>query len=131
MRGTRTPTIRVLLLVFSAGYLLLCLAPFYANGLHLQPTPSIVGGAFDPKGLAPYNWAAVGPWILGAALISWQCIAILTPLFSLALAATLTRAWGGLKSQERTLLLGVLVLSLLLALSSWTTHTIVLTWLVD
>jgi hypothetical protein len=121
----------IVALAFCAAYVLFCLVPYYANGIHLQPTNLVTGGAFDPKDLAPYNWGNLGFLFLAGAYMSFIGVAFFVPVTILLLVASTAFAWRTLATRERVLFVAATVASVLATLSVWSVYRIVATWLAD
>jgi hypothetical protein len=124
-----------LLVASTLAFVVLVLAPYYANGLHLQPTGAVAGGAFDPKSLPPYNWGDLntdfGPGLLGFASLDFAVMMLLAPLAEAVLYICVAVMWRRLSRLERGALGAILLVSVFFSISAWTFYSFLLAWLLD
>lgn len=121
----------MLLLVLSALYTVLAIAPFYLHGINQRAYAEIFGSAVDVKGYAPFSTPVLGPFFQGGAMLSVFLVRVFCPLLCGALAISGWLGWQRSTAAARVLWLVAGVVALLLTLVSWTTQDIILTWLAD
>lgn len=83
--SSRPPLLVIVIGVSLLLYLSLIILPFFAYGLHLQPSSAVAGGGFDPKDLPLYQ-GSIGSLlrILGIiGLLSLPLIGIIAPILAL------------------------------------------------
>ncbi len=107
-------------LIIIGFYIGLIVWPFYYNGLHMQPSASVLDGSSDPKWLVPfcytppdapgesYSRCADGtegnPWgatLLGAASVTAFWGPFLLIVLSILVGVFLIREWSGLPGSAR------------------------------
>lgn len=117
----------VSLLLTITLYALLIILPFYAYGLHLQPTVLVANGAFDPKGYplyaSPIGYAA-------SFVTAWGYLWLIAA--GIILAFTLVRYWPRLRISQRRLGTFVVIASAaLLVFIGTPPGRLILQWLLD
>jgi hypothetical protein len=121
----------MLLLVFSALYVALAIAPFYLHGINQRSYAEIFGSAVDVKGYTPFSWPVFGPLFQMGAMLSVFLVRVCCPLVCGALAISGWLGWRRSAPAARITWLVAATAALSLTLVSWTTQDIILTWLAN
>jgi hypothetical protein len=123
------------LTAIAAFYLLLVVAPFFLLGVHQQPTNLIIGGMFDPKGLAPYSTLSSDPgyWLYVLTMLTMIATPIVVVIIAPLVGLYLKRHWQRISAAQRTLALAIFTGSIALVLFFFTSplNRLILTWWLD
>ncbi len=123
------------LLVVTGVYLLMVVAPFFVLGIHQQPVNLVIGGMFDPKGLAPYSYdsAEFGYYLYVASILVIIGTPIVAGMFAGALLLHVLCNWGTLQPVQRVWSLGTGLLGLGLGLFFFTSPLarLIMIWFLD
>ncbi len=116
-------------------YVLLALAPYYLNGIFLQPEGQITGQALDPSGYPPFKRANEGEvpssTLLSAAITTAVLLPFITPVVSIGIVVALYSYFDKSYRLERVVLGTVLAVGFLLFCGAITIHWLIPIWLAD
>jgi len=128
-RFTRFHSLALVILV--AAFIWTIVVPFYAYGLHLEPSDSVAGGGFDPKGFPIYN-SEIGCLLRLFSILVLMIAPLWISIFGSLLGFTVVRFWAVLDIQQRRYGLAATSLGFgLLAFSFSPYGRVILGWFMD